>query len=60
MYAYGSFCGAQACRIEQVTSLADQKTDHLIQKQLQRWGTDALYEESIGVTMAILKLAQNN
>ncbi len=52
--------GAQACRIEQVTSLADQKTDHLIQKQLQRWGTDALYEESIGVTMAILKLAQNN
>ncbi len=52
--------GAQACRIEQVTSLADQKTDHLIQKQLQRWGTDALYEESIGVTMGILKLAANN
>ncbi len=52
--------GAQACRIEQVTSLADQKTDQLIQKQLQRWGADALYEESIDVTMGILKLAQNN
>ncbi|WP_035827569.1 glucose-6-phosphate dehydrogenase assembly protein OpcA, partial [Crocosphaera watsonii] len=52
--------GAQACRIEQVTSLADQQTDQLIQKQLQRWGTDALYEESIDVTMGILKLAQNN
>ncbi|MDJ0731721.1 MAG: glucose-6-phosphate dehydrogenase assembly protein OpcA [Crocosphaera sp.] len=52
--------GAQACRIEQVTSLADQKTDQLIQKQLQRWGTDALYEESIDVTMGILKLAENN
>ena len=52
--------GAQACRIEQVTSLADQHTDQLIQKQLQRWGADALYEESIDVTMAILKLAENN
>ncbi|MDJ0598408.1 MAG: glucose-6-phosphate dehydrogenase assembly protein OpcA [Crocosphaera sp.] len=52
--------GAQACRIEQVTSLADQQTDQLIQKQLQRWGPDALYEESIDVTMTILKLTQNN
>ncbi|MDJ0659364.1 MAG: glucose-6-phosphate dehydrogenase assembly protein OpcA [Crocosphaera sp.] len=52
--------GAQACRIEQVTSLADQKTDQLIQKQLQRWGADALYEESIHVTMGILKLAESN
>ncbi|ACB51883.1 OxPPCycle protein [Crocosphaera subtropica ATCC 51142] len=52
--------GAQACRIEQVTSLADQKTDQLIEKQLQRWGPDALYEESIDVMMAILQLAENN
>ena len=52
--------GAQACRIEQVTSLADQQTDQLIQKQLQRWGADALYEESLSVSMEILKLAENN
>ncbi|MEA5509733.1 glucose-6-phosphate dehydrogenase assembly protein OpcA [Crocosphaera sp. UHCC 0190] len=52
--------GAQACRIEQVTSLADQNTEHLLGRQLQRWGTDPLYEESLKVTMAILKLANNN
>ena len=51
--------GAQACRIEQVTSLADQKTDQLLEKQLQRWGPDALYEESLAVTVAILKLAHH-
>ncbi|ACK67757.1 OpcA protein [Rippkaea orientalis PCC 8801] len=52
--------GAQACRIEQVTSLADQNTEYLLGRQLQRWGTDALYEESLKVTMAILKLASND
>lgn len=52
--------GAQACRIEQVTPLGDQKTENLIEKQLQRWGPDALYQESITITMEILKLAQNN
>jgi glucose-6-phosphate dehydrogenase assembly protein OpcA len=51
--------GAQACRIEQVTSLADQKTDNLIQRQLQRWGTDALYKESMEVVSSMLKLALN-
>lgn len=48
--------GAQSCRIEQVTSLADQKTEQLLAQQLRRWGRDPLYEESMGLTAAILKL----
>jgi glucose-6-phosphate dehydrogenase assembly protein OpcA len=47
--------GAQACSIQQVTSLADQKTEHLLGRQLQRWGSDRLYEESMEVTAQILK-----
>ncbi|MEG3439176.1 glucose-6-phosphate dehydrogenase assembly protein OpcA [Pannus brasiliensis CCIBt3594] len=50
--------GAQSCRIQQVSSLADQKTETLLGKQLQRWGQDVLYEESMKVTSAILKLAR--
>lgn len=52
--------GAQACRIEQVTSLADQKTDQLLNKQLQRWGQDPLYKESMEVVDQILKLANQS
>lgn len=49
--------GAQACRIQQVTSLADQDTEHLLSKQLQRWGKDTLYQESMKVTEQILQLS---
>jgi glucose-6-phosphate dehydrogenase assembly protein OpcA len=49
--------GAQACRIQQVTPLFDQKTEHLLSQQLQRWGREVLYEESLAVTAEILKLA---
>ncbi|WP_267383711.1 glucose-6-phosphate dehydrogenase assembly protein OpcA [Cyanobacterium sp. uoEpiScrs1] len=52
--------GAQACRIEQVTSLADQKTDQLLSKQLQRWGQDILYKESVEIVDQILKLANQS
>ena len=48
--------GAQACRIQQVTSLADQGTEHLLSKQLQRWGRDNLYVESMEVTQQILQM----
>jgi len=37
--------GAQSCRFQQVTPLADQKAE-ILSQQLQRWGQDALYEES--------------
>ena len=46
---------AQSCRIQQVTSLADQKAEVLLGQQLQRWGRDVLYEESLAVTAQVLK-----
>jgi glucose-6-phosphate dehydrogenase assembly protein OpcA len=49
--------GAQSCRIQQVTPLFDQKTEHLLSQQLRRWGREVLYEESLAVTAEILKLA---
>jgi glucose-6-phosphate dehydrogenase assembly protein OpcA len=48
--------GAQSCRIEQVTPMSDQKTEQLLTKQLQRWGREVLYEESMALTYEILKL----
>ncbi|WP_069792077.1 glucose-6-phosphate dehydrogenase assembly protein OpcA [Cyanobacterium sp. IPPAS B-1200] len=48
--------GAQACRIQQVTSLADQDTEHLLSQQLQGGGKDTLYQESMDVTAQILAL----
>lgn len=50
--------GAQSCRINQVTSLSDQKTEDLLGQQLQRWGREMLYEESMGVTHEILQLVR--
>lgn len=49
--------GAQSCRVQQVTSLADQKAEVLLSQQLQRWGRNVLYEESMAITSQILKLA---
>ncbi len=48
--------GAQACRIEQVTPIAERKTEQLLQQQLQRWGRDPLYSESIAKVRSILQL----
>ena len=50
--------GAQACYIEQVTPLFEQKTEDLLGQQLQRWGREMLYEESMVVTAQIIKLAE--
>ncbi len=48
--------GAQSCRIQQVTPLFDQKAENLLAQQLQRWGRDRLYEESMAVTANIIEL----
>jgi glucose-6-phosphate dehydrogenase assembly protein OpcA len=48
--------GAQSCSIQQVTSLFDQNTEQLLGTQLQRWGKDTLYEESMTITHQILQL----
>jgi glucose-6-phosphate dehydrogenase assembly protein OpcA len=47
---------AQACRTEQVTATTDQKAEFLLSQQLQRWGRDPLYEESMAVVGKILRL----
>lgn len=51
--------GAQSCRIQQVTSLADQKTEQLLSHQLQRWGQDVLYLESLKIAYEILQLSKS-
>ena len=50
--------GAQSCYIQQVAPLTDQKTEDLLGQQLQRWGKEVLYEESMAVTAKILELSQ--
>jgi glucose-6-phosphate dehydrogenase assembly protein OpcA len=47
---------AQSCRTEQVSALSDQRAEALMSQQLQRWGQDVLYEESLAVTATILAL----
>ncbi len=47
---------AQSCRTEQVSALTDQKAESLMSQQLQRWGRDVLYEESLALTAKILRL----
>lgn len=47
---------AQNCRTEQVTAINDQKAEFLLSQQLQRWGRDVLYEESLAMTTSILRL----
>lgn len=48
--------GAQNCRFMQVSRLSDQKAEELLSQQLQRWGRDMLFEESLAVTVQILKI----
>ena len=50
--------GAQSCYIEQVTPLFDQNTENLLGQQLQRWGREMLYEESMAIADQILQLAE--
>jgi glucose-6-phosphate dehydrogenase assembly protein OpcA len=47
---------AQSSRTEQVSALSDQKAESLMAQQLQRWGREVLYEESLAITAEILKL----
>lgn len=46
--------GAQSCQVEQVTALSDQKADFMLGQQLQRWGEDILYEESLALSARVL------
>jgi glucose-6-phosphate dehydrogenase assembly protein OpcA len=52
--------GAQTCYIQQVMPMFDQKTEVLLSQQVQRWGREMLYEESMAVTCQILQLTASN
>ncbi|MEL7051732.1 MAG: glucose-6-phosphate dehydrogenase assembly protein OpcA [Cyanobacteria bacterium J06588_5] len=47
---------AQSSLVEEVTSLSDQRSGLLLEQQLQNWGEDILFEESLAVTSTILSL----
>jgi glucose-6-phosphate dehydrogenase assembly protein OpcA len=47
---------AQSCRTELVTAINDQRAELLLSQQLQRWGQDVLYEESLAVVNHILQI----
>jgi len=44
--------------VEQVTALSAQKADFTLGQQLQRWGEDVLYEESLAMVAQMMKLLQ--
>ncbi len=48
--------GAQSSRTYQVIPLSDQSAGLLLSQQLQRWGREVLFEESLALTAEILKL----
>jgi len=48
--------GAQSCRVEEVSAISDQRADLILGQQLQRWGEDLLYQESLAVADQILRL----
>jgi glucose-6-phosphate dehydrogenase assembly protein OpcA len=47
---------AQACRVEQVSALSDQRADLILGQQLQRWGEDVLYQESLAMADQITEM----
>ncbi|MFN6515269.1 MAG: glucose-6-phosphate dehydrogenase assembly protein OpcA [Nostoc sp. CreGUA01] len=49
--------GAQAAGLfQQVSSLSEQKAEALLSQQVQRWGRESLFEESLGVIAKTFKL----
>ena len=48
--------GAQSCRVEEVSAISDQRADLILGQQLQRWGEDILYQESLATADQILRL----
>jgi glucose-6-phosphate dehydrogenase assembly protein OpcA len=51
--------GAQAAGLfQQITSLSEQKAEVLLSQQVQRWGREALFEESLGAIVKTIKLGK--
>jgi glucose-6-phosphate dehydrogenase assembly protein OpcA len=50
--------GAQSAGLfQQVSSLSEQKAEALLSQQVQRWGRETLFEDSLGIIAQTLKLA---
>jgi glucose-6-phosphate dehydrogenase assembly protein OpcA len=49
--------GAQSCRVQHVSPLTEHSAEVLMSQQLQRWGRDVLFEESLAVAAQILQAA---
>jgi glucose-6-phosphate dehydrogenase assembly protein OpcA len=47
--------GAQSCRVQHVTPLADHSAEQLMSQQFRRWGRDVLFEESLALVAQILQ-----
>lgn len=47
---------AQSCRVEEVSAISDLRADLILGQQLQRWGEDILYQESLAMADQILRL----
>jgi len=53
--------GAQSAGVfQQITSLSEQKAEALLSQQVQRWGKEALFEESLKVTAQLIQLANKS
>ncbi|BCL35011.1 glucose-6-phosphate dehydrogenase assembly protein OpcA [Nostoc sp. MS1] len=53
--------GAQAAGLfQQVGSLSEQKAEALLSQQVQRWGRESLFEESLAVVAQVLKIRANS
>jgi glucose-6-phosphate dehydrogenase assembly protein OpcA len=46
--------GAQSCRVQHVSPLTEQSPEVLMSQQLQRWGRDLLFEESLALATQFL------
>jgi glucose-6-phosphate dehydrogenase assembly protein OpcA len=46
--------------VQQVTSLSEQKAEALLSQQVQRWGREALFEDSLGIAVKALKLGMGS
>ncbi|OUL35656.1 glucose-6-phosphate dehydrogenase assembly protein OpcA [Nostoc sp. T09] len=53
--------GAQSAGLfQQVSSLSEQKAEALLSQQVQRWGHEALFEDTLAITAQLLKLGEKS
>jgi glucose-6-phosphate dehydrogenase assembly protein OpcA len=50
--------GTENCYVQQVSSIADQRAETLLAEQLSSWSRDLLYEESLAIAVAIMRVGE--